>query len=72
MTNELRQKWRKFKCWITGGHKYKPGDFKTVEFPEKRAMCFIHQCVKCGEYKVYALDTSVLYSYVPPKLFNDF
>ena len=68
----MRQKWRQFKCWITGGHKYKPGDTMTYNVPEKNMTCFVEQCVKCGEHRVYAVNTSALYSTYDFKLFNDF
>lgn len=59
--------WVKFKCRITGGHRYDSGEIRSRRIPEHGVTCFIHRCVKCGEYQVYAVDDKALY-YVPPYL----
>lgn len=62
---KVRSRWRKFKCWLTGGHLYDSGEIRSRRFPERGVTCFIHRCVKCGEYQVYAVEDSALYCRIP-------
>ena len=45
----LRDKLRRIKCWITGGHEFKPLD-KAVKFVRYNDEFVIwHECAKCGK-----------------------
>lgn len=64
-TKKLRSIWRKIKCRLTGGHRYDPGEIRSRRFPERGVTCFIHRCVKCDEYQVYAVEDRALYKDIP-------
>ena len=53
--------WKKFWCWITGGHIYADGSLQSHHIPEHGVTCFIQRCLKCGEYQVYAVSDAALY-----------
>lgn len=54
--------WKKMKCRLSGGHRYNSGEISSLPLPEIGFTCFIHRCVKCGEFQVYAVKDSALYS----------
>lgn len=58
----MRKWWKKLKCRLTGGHRYDSGEIHSRRIPERGVTCFIHRCVKCGEYQVYVVKDTALYS----------
>lgn len=58
---KLLPKWKKIKCRLTGGHRYDSGEIRSHRVPERGVTCFIHRCVKCGEYSVYVVKDRALY-----------
>lgn len=44
-------KLRRIKCWITGGHKFKPLDMAVKYVRSRDEFVFWRECTKCG--KVY-------------------
>lgn len=51
-----RVNWKKLKCKLTGGHRYDSGEITSKRIPERGVTCFIHRCIKCGEYSVYVVN----------------
>ena len=47
------------------GCQYADGDLQTKHIPEHQVTCFIQKCVRCGEYRVFAVNDSALHSYYP-------
>lgn len=65
MANELKWWFKRFWCWITGGHIYKDINWKTEHFPEHCVTCFCNKCLKCGKSKVIAVKDEALYCGTP-------
>ena len=53
----LRRLW----CRITGGHQFADSNLRTVPVPEYGVTCFCNKCLKCGEWKAYAVEDKALY-----------
>lgn len=51
-------------CRLTGGHIY-AGELHSEHLPQLGATCFYRQCLKCGDYRVYAVADEALRSAYP-------
>lgn len=63
--NKLICRWKRFWCWITGGHKYANENLETYPFPELGKTCFRNVCVKCGKSYVCEVSNEAIYCGTP-------
>ena len=61
---ELKPLFKRVRCRLTGGHRYRDEFLTSVHDPIGERFLFVNRCIKCGEFKSWYVPAESVFAEV--------